>query len=352
MSDGEFVVIGGGVVGAASALALARRGAAVHLIERESIATAAGSSKGSARIFAPAAYPDESYLEMGLQALERWREIEADAGAELLVTTGALTAGAFAEAALIALRAVNERAELLTPADTLARFGVETGGRPALHQPDAGVIRADRAHAALLELADRAGASIRRGEAVISVESSARGAEVVTDRGRMNCAAVVVAAGPWSRPLLASAGIELEATVTAQTVVHFDLSNADHPPVAFMDFDEDEPYALWDPERGLKVAFHTPGLDAGDVSAPPQADPAVAAELERWANRTYPGLVDKSTGVEGCFYTWTPREEFVIQRHGPVVVASACNGQGFQFAPETGERVARMAVGELEESVA
>ena len=185
MSEGEFVVIGGGVVGVASALALARSGAAVELIERESAVTATGSSKGGARIFAPAAYPDESYLEMGLRAVDLWRAIEADAGTELLSTTGALTTGAFAEPALAALRAAGERAELLTPTETMRRFGVETGGRPALHQPDAGVIRADRAYAALLALADRAGVSIRRGEAAISVEATASGAEVVTDRRRV-----------------------------------------------------------------------------------------------------------------------------------------------------------------------
>ena len=352
MSEGEFVVIGGGVVGVASALALARSGAAVELIERESAVTATGSSKGGARIFAPAAYPDESYLEMGLRAVDLWRAIEADAGTELLSRTGALTTGAFAEPALAALRAAGERAELLTPTETMRRFGVETGGRPALHQPDAGVIRADRAHAALLALADRAGVSIRRGEAAISVEATASGAEVVTDRRRVGCAAAVVAAGPWSRPLLARAGIELEATVTAQTVLHLGLPAGARPPIALMDFDGDEPYGLWDPEHGLKVALHAAGLDVGDAPDLPDADPATATELEGWARRAYPGLVGERAAVEACLYTRTPGERFVIERHGPVVVASACNGQGFQFAPATGEAAARIAAGAPEVSAA
>jgi glycine/D-amino acid oxidase-like deaminating enzyme len=42
----------------------------------------------------------------------------------------------------------------------------------------------------------------------------------------------------------------------------------------------------------------------------------------------------------------------VIERRGPIVVVSACNGQGFQFAPATGERAARIAVGETEASPA
>ena len=42
-------------------------------------------------------------------------------------------------------------------------------------------------------------------------------------------------------------------------------------------------------------------------------------------------------------YTNAPGEQFVLERHGRIVVGSACSGQGFQFAPDTGERLAPMA---------
>jgi sarcosine oxidase len=45
-------------------------------------------------------------------------------------------------------------------------------------------------------------------------------------------------------------------------------------------------------------------------------------------------------------YTNTPDERFILERRGRVVAGSACNGQGFQFAPETGERLARLAATE------
>jgi sarcosine oxidase len=162
---------------------------------------------------------------------------------------------------------------------------------------------------------------------------------------------VVVAAGPWSAALLAAAGIELRARVTAQTVVHFRLAAGAAPPIALMDFDGDEPYGLWDPQVGLKVAFHSRG-ETADPSAPPEVDPQTIADLEEWVATAYPGIAGDRVGAEACFYTWTPREQFVIERHGPVVVAAACNGQGFQFAPETGERVARVAVSAREASAA
>ena len=350
--EADVVVIGGGIVGAATTLALARSGAAVALVEREAAGAAMGSSKGDSRIFCPAPYPDESYLELGVRALERWRAIESQAGRELLVHTGALTTGAFAERAAAALRLAEQPAQLLDADEVRRRFGVDTQGRRALHQPEAGVIRAAQAHSTVLELAAAAGAALHHGEAVVAIEPDASGVTVTTRRHRYRCETAVVAAGPWSRSLLAQAGIDLAATVSAQTIVYLSLRDGVRRPSALIDFDGDEPYALFDPRYGLKVALHARGLDAGDAAEPPEVDSAAAAEVERWARRAYPGIVEASAGVEACFYTRTPGERFVIERHGPVVVVSACNGQGFQFAPETGERAARVAVGATEASPA
>jgi sarcosine oxidase len=350
--EADVVVIGGGIVGAATALELARGGAAVMLVEREPEVVARGSSKGGARIFCPAPYPDESYLRLGIRAVELWRAIESQAGQELLVWTGALTTGDFAEPAAAALRGAGEAAELLEAADVRQRFGVETAGRSALFQTDAGVIRADRAHAAILELAAQAGAALHHDEAVVAIEPDSAGATVTTRRMVVRCEAAVVAAGPWSRELLAPLGIELEATVSAQTVVYLRIRDGAEPQVVLMDFDGDEPYGLFDPQYGMKVALHSRGLDGGDASRPPEVDAAAATDVTSWAQRAYPGVVAESAGVEACFYTRTPEERFVIERHGAIAVVSACNGQGFQFAPATGERAARIAVGATEASPA
>ena len=42
----------------------------------------------------------------------------------------------------------------------------------------------------------------------------------------------------------------------------------------------------------------------------------------------------------------TPDEDFVLERVGPVVVASACSGHGFKFGPLLGEILAALAVGD------
>jgi sarcosine oxidase len=340
----DVLVIGGGIVGAAAAFDAADRGARVALLERDSLGAARGSSKGSARIYAPAAYPDDDYLEMGLRAVERWREIEARTGERLLFPTGVLSAGKFAERQLPLLGAAGVKAELLDPAEAERRFGVRTAERRALlHQPEAGVIRADDALRSLLRLAREAGAELWPARAVDLLEAG--GEEVVVRAGPFTwrARAAIVAAGPWSGPLLARAGIEVPLAVNSQTVAHFELGSATSPP-ALIDYDDDEPFALWDPARGLKAALHARGpLTDPDESAP-FASPAVVERLRAWVDATFPQLEARLTATETCLYTNTPDERFVLERRDRIVVAAACNGQGFQLAPESGRRVAALAL--------
>ena len=47
--------------------------------------------------------------------------------------------------------------------------------------------------------------------------------------------------------------------------------------------------------------------------------------------------------AETCFYTTTDDERFILERHGRIVVGSACSGHGFKFAPAVGKRLAALA---------
>lgn len=344
-------MIGGGVVGAAATLAVARRGRRVALLERSSLSVAHGSSAGRARIFAPAAYPDESYLEMGLRALERWREIEERSGAVLLRSTGALSRGEFAVRQMPALQDAGVDAELLSPREAMRRFAVWVPDEaPLLHQPDAGVIRADRARSVLLRMAGAAGAELYQGELVRSIAEREDAVELDTDASRWRCSSAIVAAGPWSSDLLAGAGIEAQLSVSCQAVVYLGLQDQLSTPVALMEFDGDEPYACWDPERGLKAGLHARGPVVDPHDAPREVERHAITRVVDWVGARFPGVAGGPTAVETCLYTNTPDERFILGRRGRIVVASACNGQGFQFAPETGERLARLAIGSEERS--
>jgi sarcosine oxidase len=341
----HVVVIGGGIVGAAAALAARRRGARVALVERSPLARADGSSKGTARIFAPAAYPDQSYLELGLRALEQWREIEAAANERLLWETGALSVGEFAAHQLPALRAANVNIEMLSSSEASKRLGVSVSDdRPLLHQPDAGVIAADRALVALLRLGREAGVDVHGDEPVTSIRQERDGVVVETSRRRLRSAAAIVAAGTWSPGLLAGTGIEPDLRITRQTVAYFSLADPRATPVAVIDYDGDEPYALWDPAGQLKAAFHARGPDADPDDPAPDVERLATGRLAAWVAERFPGLTKGLLSTESCLYANTSDERFVIERRERIVVVSACNGHGFQFAPASGARAARLAL--------
>jgi glycine/D-amino acid oxidase-like deaminating enzyme len=68
----------------------------------------------------------------------------------------------------------------------------------------------------------------------------------------------------------------------------------------------------------------------------------VAAWVARWASTRYADL-GSQRGAETCVYTSTADESFVLERHGHVVVGSACSGHGFKFAPVVGRTLAALA---------
>jgi sarcosine oxidase len=332
----DVVVIGGGVVGAATARALARRGASIAMLEQGSLATARGSSRGTARIIAPAPYPDAEYLEMALRGLDGWRELDPS----LLTMTGALYSGTGIEQFLPAWDEAGVTIEQLTSAEAERRFGVVgLEPEPILFQPDAGVIRADRARQALLRSAADAGAVLDGDEPVISIETSDDGAELRTTHRTWHCRQVIAVAGPWIKELVEPLGIELPLTVTSQSVAYFDRARVPAHMPAVMEFEGDEPYALVDPGHGLKAAVHRRGPEVAPDSECEIVDTEALDRVDAWAHARFSGLGDV-IHTEACLYTNTQDERFLIEQHGPILIGSACSGQGFGFAPAAGEALA------------
>ena len=70
--------------------------------------------------------------------------------------------------------------------------------------------------------------------------------------------------------------------------------------------------------------------------------PTVAAAVE-WAAGCTGSPPATSSATDTCIYTNTADSGFVLERHGRIVVASACSGHGFKFAPAVGRRVAELA---------
>ena len=75
-------------------------------------------------------------------------------------------------------------------------------------------------------------------------------------------------------------------------------------------------------------------------------DPAGRERVRAFVRDTLVGLDPDPVGELTCLYTSTPTEDFILDRHGPFVICSACSGHGAKFAPLTGEIAADLACGD------
>ena len=342
-----IAVVGAGIVGLATAWALARRGVEVVLLEQFELGHARGSSHGASRIFR-LSYPEAEWVALAQNALQLWRELERDSGEELLVFTGLVDAVRDVEAHAGALAARGVDHELLRGEDARERFGLAYDpDEPLLYQPAAGIARADAACRALVAALRRAGADVRERAPVTAVVPTADGVLLTAGGERIAADGVVVTAGGWVRTLLGPLGIDVPVTVTRETVAYFAVDDGWTPPSVIDDVSSGAPgesfYGLLAPGVGLKAGAHQAGA-VTDPDADGSPDPVLVDAVTGWVRRRFPRAVGEPLAAETCLYTSTSDHRFVLERHGPVVVGSACSGHGFKFAPAIGERLAALAL--------
>ena len=348
----DVAVVGAGVIGSATARALAARGVSAVLLEQFDPGHARGSSHGATRIFR-LAYPDPAYVRMAVAAHRSWLRLQADAGEELLVRTGGLDAGPGAADCAAALAECGVAHAWLEAGELRARFpGVAVrAGERMLFQPDAGVSLAGRAVAALQRLAARDGVPLRARTRVHDVEPHDDHVVLRTSGGGLTARVAVLAAGPWlGRLLPPAAGGRVRLTATLQQVRYFAARDPASRWPTLIEWSQSG--AGWyvvpaaGGAAGVKVASHLAGPAVNPDDGPFTAIGA-AAELEAAAfvRQRLPGLVPAGLAPETCLYTMTADEDFVLDRVGPVVVGGGCSGHAFKFGPLLGEMLADLAAG-------
>lgn len=335
----NVVVVGAGVNGLAAARSIARRGHEVTVLERFEIGHTNGSSHGPVRIFR-AAYEDPAWVQRVVHALPVWRELERETGEQLLDVLPCVNVGTDLDVLYGAMEGVQR--EVLLEEASAERFpSIRMHlGESMLVEPGAAVIDAAATVRALSASARSHGALISEGCRVIGVVDRPGFAEVTHEDGIIEADVVVVAAGAWAGDLVGEKIPHVRPS--AETVIY--------APV-----DGDVPILI---ERGSVVRYALPvgdgtvraGFSRGDTFAHPDdgdaiADDDVAAEVLAWLRGRLTVNVGSPTLVQRCMYTMTPDESFVLARSGRVVIASACSGHGFKFAPWTGERVADLVDG-------
>jgi glycine/D-amino acid oxidase-like deaminating enzyme len=343
------VVVGAGAYGLACAERLARADVSVTVLEADRPASARAASGGVTRVLR-FEYGDEArYTEMTVRAVERWRALERHAGELIFEQRGVLHLasrdGVWERQSYETVRGAGIGVSLLEPAEIARRwpaFAVDdvTFG---LYSPAGGFLRARRATELLAVAAEAAGAELRSGARVSSVED---GVVHLADGSRECWDVVVLCTGSWS------AGVDgrLGAIIpTRQVTAYFDGTIGDDAPVfgdGGLDF-----YGMPSHDGlGVKIGWHrvhdrVPGDPSSGRAR--EVTPGDLDPLRGFAARRFPALSEAPvTDADVCFYAMTPDEDPIVDRLDErTVVCAGLSGHGFKYSPVLGAAAAELALG-------
>jgi glycine/D-amino acid oxidase-like deaminating enzyme len=212
----RVVVIGGGIIGTATAFFLARKGVPVVLCEKGEIAAEQSSRNwGWCRKMGR----DPLEIPLAIEAMRIWADLNTLVGTETGFRRSGIVYLCKTARDLAKREAWLEQAgrpfqldsRLLTR-DQMARVlpGLAGTWAGALYTPSDGRAEPTKAAPALAEAARRLGANILTQCAVRGIETTGgRIAAVVTEKGRIACDSVVLAGGVWSRLFCGSLDLRL-----------------------------------------------------------------------------------------------------------------------------------------------
>jgi L-2-hydroxyglutarate oxidase LhgO len=212
MNEIDVAVIGGGVVGLATALALADRGASVCLIERESRPGRGMSTHNSGVIHAGIYYPPGSLkARLCLEGRERLYDFCKRHGVTHKRCGKLLVAACDAEIPVLeGLRArgiANGVSSLeMVGADFVRRREPHVHAMAAVWSPDTGILEAEALIHSLSRLCRDNDVAMLLGTPLVDAAASDRGVELVTPHERFVAGTVVNAAGLYADDVSAMLG--------------------------------------------------------------------------------------------------------------------------------------------------
>ena len=335
----RVAVVGGGCTGASVAYHLAARGVHVTLYERDVLASGpTGRSTAIVRQY----YSHPLLVRMAMHGLDVYSLFD-EVGSSAFVQTGVLWVTDEAgretlERNVRGARAVGAELELVTPEqlhELEPRIAIDELAT-VCYEPHAGVCDPHTATVSYARAAERLGADIREHGAVPSLD-------------RLDADAVVVAAGPWSPPLLAPLGYELPLRVARAEVGRWRLPRDDEALPALADLSRLDFYFLPAGRGYLEVGTLDPSHADRPVdpdACPEGAERETLAHFRTSLERRVPSARGGHwRGSWSGLYDVTPDWHPAIGRvpgSDAVYVAAGFSGHGFKLAPAVGLSIAEL----------
>jgi glycine/D-amino acid oxidase-like deaminating enzyme len=342
----EVAVVGAGIAGLMTALALARRGHSVTVIDRWEPGHARASSSDYNRVIRAIHGKDHFYTRWARESRLRWLELQQETGQQLYYECGALilatagkchwednTAQTFTELGVPFTR--------YSAAD-IAAFFPQFATRDisyALYEPEAGMVMAHRALITTVGLLRKLGTKFLRGHVTTDAQE-----RLHLDGKPLQADLIVVATGPWMtdmfprtiKPITQIVGINVLYTSTPDGSDLFDQSRMpcwiDHGQGSF---------GLPSVEgSGVKAAVVIP--DTIDLDNDERLiRQRTLSRTRQYIARRLPGLNGEKV-VDSKFnqIVMTPDTHFILDFHPEqpnVLLAGGCSGHLFKHGPVFGD---------------
>ncbi|MER5394858.1 N-methyl-L-tryptophan oxidase [Saccharopolyspora sp. NPDC002686] len=357
--DAQVGIVGTGTMGSMLAWQLARRGVQVLAFERFSPGHDRGAVGGETRLFRLAYAEGHQYVPLLRDSLRLWRELEEEAGANILAQCGGLTIGDSGSdyiAGLLAnARDTDVPVAVLSTAEVAERYPQHglLDGEIAVLDEQAGYLRCEQAVLSATRVAERSGVEVLRYTEVTELVEDGDSVLVSTaDGSSYRVGQVVVAAGSWSARFLPD---ELAGAVQSRRVLLSWFGTDD------IDAYRPDRFPIFIHHGGGRHVYGMPTVDgvmvkiAGAVAAHPVPAPEAvqprhsAAEIREVADavgKFLPGLDPEPIRTDAFTDLYTTDERPLVGRVGErTVVTTGHSGRGFKYAPGVAAVVADVLSG-------
>ena len=343
----DLIVVGGGIVGLATAVAAQDRGLEVRCFE--AARPGAGQSAGRTRIFRHR-HEDAEHVDLAVRSRREWERWETRLGRRLLGDEGALVAGPDLEDHARRFEAAGvEYTEVDPSAQRRVLPLLASLGEPALFDPGGGAIRIRDAVDALVGWL---GEGLVLAE-VLSLEQADEGVEVHSSEGIWRTRRAILCAGSGTDKLARALGFEVPVRHGCQLRATFGVREAlaGQRLACLLDRRDTAASGVYASQCEDRPCY-TVGLHSSEVSLPDCTAPVPPAEslsptvehTSAYVGETLPGLHPEPVELRLCRTTKLPwgSDAFAAWQEGPVTVFAGNNV--FKFAPLLGPLLADSAV--------
>jgi glycine/D-amino acid oxidase-like deaminating enzyme len=366
MTRPKVAVIGGGVFGLWTALALLSRGAQVELLDGHGVGNEHGMSVAPYRLIR-ALYGDRHlYIKLVAESLRDWNKLQADERASLFEQVGVwwMFPNEAPQFVLDALPVCGQYDLPVFPVsleDASRQFPhVNYDGIASIYLDEsAGFLRADKCCQALFTQFLKQGGKYRWGHVSRIGDTVGNNLRrlACSDRDWVEADHYVFACGPWLKDLFGE--LFGKITLTRQLEYYFELGsalNGKKAPV-MIDFGDGDSlfYGLHDPaERCFKIGDDKPhGLI--DTSLNQEATEQEIENGQSLLEKRFPGLEGiKLKKARVCRYDRTPLHDLIADKHpglDNVWIVGGGSGHGFKTSPAVGRYMSRLVLDEITELI-